>query len=284
MPNNIERMKEGRKDLTDYVIHFTRGMNSEKPFAVLKKIVQDGYLACGWSFRGVRRTIFGSKPAVCFSETPLCGFVDYAQKRHSNLISTYGIFLQKKHLFDAGGRPVIYGTTLEPDERVDSDIHYVDGIAESEQYRYILTTSIDGKNDWTHEREWRWANWRGYSNDDGIFPLWKIGQNEPFQNYNFQFWPIGLIVSRESEAEQLQKILLNNYLLESETLNKQEEDVFHGKFHTLFSFNAIQRTFLIVLDRFSTTEKKIFTIEEIISNQKHIRMNDVLRSEGLVAI
>lgn len=281
MANNIERMKAGRTDLTSYVIHFTRGAY---PFSTLKKIVTDGYLIGGWSFRGRRRTIFGKKPAVCFTETPLCGFLNYAAKRHNKEISSYGIFLQKKHLFDAGGRPVIYGTTLDPEEVVEGEDHFVEALVDSEQYRYILTTSIDGQNDWTHEREWRWANWQGYSQSDDMLPLWKIGQTEPFTNHNFQFWPIGIIVRWAFEAKQLQEILLQNYMLESEALSQQKEDDFLGKVQTLFSLDAIKRTAFIVLEDFTSAETAKFTIEEILTENRHIRMNAVLKEKGLVTM
>src|SRR5438309_1192818 len=101
----VKAMKEDRKDLTNFVIHFTRQQNGNSSFEILKKIVQDGHFKCGWSFRGSRNTVLGEKPAVCFTETPLYGFLDYVSKRNNRAaIDSYGIFLPKKQLFKIGGR------------------------------------------------------------------------------------------------------------------------------------------------------------------------------------
>lgn len=81
---------------------------------VLKKIVSDGFLRAGWSFRKGRATTYGPRPSVCFTEMPLYALLDYAKKRsHSGFVDTYAIALKREELFQAGGRPVIYGLTGE---------------------------------------------------------------------------------------------------------------------------------------------------------------------------
>lgn len=104
----IRRIKEDRADLTDYIIHFTRYQDGNTAFDILRKIVQDGYLKGGWSFRSKRNTVFGDKPAVCFTESPLYGFLDYVAKRnYKGAIDSYGIAVKKSQLYKAGGRSVL---------------------------------------------------------------------------------------------------------------------------------------------------------------------------------
>lgn len=77
---------------------------------VLSKIVDDGHIRAGWSFRGRRPTIYGPRAAVCFTEMPLYAFLAYAKDRADERhVHTYGIALPKRELFRAGARPVIYG-------------------------------------------------------------------------------------------------------------------------------------------------------------------------------
>jgi hypothetical protein len=65
----IRDIKKGRTDLTDFLIHFTRRDGDVTAFEVLKQIITDSYIKTGWSRRGMRRTVFGTLPAICFSET-----------------------------------------------------------------------------------------------------------------------------------------------------------------------------------------------------------------------
>lgn len=142
-------------------------------FHVLQKILYQGFLRSGWSFRKVtsgalKPTIFGPKPAVCFTEMPLHGFIDYTESRKSKFMGGYGIAFRRDELFKAGARPVIYGTTLPYKEANIGDPFYglglrtissESGIGIKEQYRFVSTSfSKDRTIDWTHEREWRWAD------------------------------------------------------------------------------------------------------------------------------
>lgn len=280
MSNGVENIKKGRADLTDYLIHFTRPNDGKSAYQVLKQILTDGYLTCGWSHRGVRRTIFGTKPAVCFSETPLCGFLDYATKReYSKMISKYGIFIKKEQFFKAGGRPVIYGMTKEPDERtLENGVMKVEGLPESEQYRYILTTGVNEKNDWMHEREWRWANWEDHSARDDMFPIWKMGQRLEI-NYYFKFFPIGVIVKTEAELNELTHILEKHYRYEIEYQKDNMEDE-----HKFFSPTAIAATRFLVLDKFTPNERKLLTIEKFLDDDRAVKMRDHLEAVGLISI
>src|SRR5258705_5120074 len=77
-------------------------------FAVLLKIISDGHIRAGWSFRGDRPTIYGPQAACCFTEMPLYGLLEYAKYRGPNMVGLYAMGL-KQELFAAGGRPGIYG-------------------------------------------------------------------------------------------------------------------------------------------------------------------------------
>lgn len=140
----------------------------ESAFGVLCKIVHDGYIRSGWSFRKDEPTIYGPFSAVCFTEMPLHALIHYAKTRGawSGYVGCYGIALKRSELFKAGARPVIYGLSSEHKEATAGDAYYGHGLrtlAEScgiglnEQYRYVATNLDDTKYiDWMHEREWRW--------------------------------------------------------------------------------------------------------------------------------
>lgn len=139
-------------------------------FSVLEKILHDGYLKSGWSFRNYKPTIYGPSSAVCFTEMPLYALIDYAHNRSSNssYVENYGIAFRKNELFKAGARPVIYGLSTKHIEADENDPFFKSGggalrllsttgtgLSPIEQYRYVYT-NLSQNIDWTHEREWRW--------------------------------------------------------------------------------------------------------------------------------
>lgn len=164
-----------RIDLSDKLIHFVRAVNRESddyllsemhshdfafgeivetdeisPFFVLRRILRKLQVLSTWSFRGGNKTINGDFPAVCFTEMPISAFVRSSIVRLSKgqNISNYAFVFDKKQMFNLGARPVIYGRTRNEE------------FPPSELYRFV---SFDLSRqpypiDWTHEREWRWAN------------------------------------------------------------------------------------------------------------------------------
>ena len=175
-----------------------------RAYSVLKRILFDGYIKSGWSFRRGRATIYGSKSAVCFTEMPLYALLSYASKRNnSSSVETYGIALRKQELFRAGGRPVIYGLSGMHKEDYVNDPHTRRGfrclssscgIALHEQYRYVaMNLDKDRCIDWTHEREWRWADVREKYEVPGL-PIW-------IKNENLKLSQILVIVRESHEAE-----------------------------------------------------------------------------------
>lgn len=141
---------------------------------VLMKILHDGHIRSGWSFRTSRATIYDPRSACCFTEMPLYALLQYAseQKDRSN-VSAYGICLLKDQFYRSGGRPVIYGTTgayIEDNPNPwPVKLPEASGLMEKEQYRFVpfdLARKKGKPIDWSHEREWRWCD----SKDEGAVP------------------------------------------------------------------------------------------------------------------
>ena len=182
---NWERIQSLRKDITSYVIHLIKsrlehgermeGYKYVSSFEVLKEILKDGYFKTGFSPRQspIKRkrtiTIKGSNAAVCFTEQPL-NFILISNHVDSSKYPLYGIAVRKEHLYQFGGRPVIYGDetllgrivkkeepTYEEGKEIykggflHSDIHYLWVGYDPTLYRTRWGYTVD----WTHEREWR---------------------------------------------------------------------------------------------------------------------------------
>lgn len=93
---------QSREDLSDYVFHFTKGRNAKD---TLVKIL------CNGSIKDINK-----KGYICFSETPITMLPSMFQlfKRYDDpLYAPYGIGIRRNKLYDAGGRPVIYGVHEE---------------------------------------------------------------------------------------------------------------------------------------------------------------------------
>ena len=192
-------------------------------FSVLKKIVHDGFIRSGWSFRDGKPTIYGPFSAVCFTEMPLYALMEYAKTRGqiSDYVGNYGIAFKKKELFAAGARPVIYGLSGVHKEIEDSSdewckygmrvLHKSCGIGLNEQYRYVYT-NLDREVpvDWTHEREWRWPLRDSKTGIPGLAFLLS-------EEWGLQFTEILIIVNTIAEQEELLLQIKNQY--DSQSLN-----------------------------------------------------------------
>lgn len=96
MSEFLERAKKLRPDLSDWVVHYTKGLNEEAREA-LRGILNNGLEDRG---RG-----------ICFTESPVAHFsqlFQIFQQYNDPMLSPYGVAVRKKWLFDRGGRPVIY--------------------------------------------------------------------------------------------------------------------------------------------------------------------------------
>lgn len=164
-----------RTDLSDKLIHFVRAVNrvdddymlSEmhsyefafgelveddllSPFFILRRILRKLQVLSTWSYRNGNSTIRGNYPVTCFTEMPISAFVATSIERlaKGQKISNYALVFDKKQMFAIGARPVIYGSTKNEE------------LPETEKYRFVAydPTRLPYAIDWTHEREWRWAN------------------------------------------------------------------------------------------------------------------------------
>ncbi len=236
-----------RHDHTQWLIHFVRDRDPEQDFpdideaeagifiggelevdadafSVLKTIIRLGGLVPGYSFRSGRTTIYGGTPAVCATEMPLYSFAEYVRsKANSTKVSAYGIAFLKSEFFAAGGRPAIYGLSIQ-------NVNYIENTALrrvfdpavlplSEQYRLIAYNPTDSRwIDWSHEREWRWIameedrdsiwfrDYNGYLGPSSGLPLFK-GKLD-----GGHFSRLYIIVWTHKEAEEIQELLTGFFL------------------------------------------------------------------------
>jgi hypothetical protein len=205
MALNLERF-----DLSHWLIHFTRRLDLESddaprgllpewsigevvegtvlsPFFLLRRILRKRQILSSWSVRSGKRTIYGPHPAVCFSEMPLAAFLETsrARKARGENISNYALLVPKGQAFAAGTRPVIYGisqmanATFAPN---GTRLLPANVLPPLEQYRYVaFDPTKGGWLDWSHEREWRWAN------RDAV-PFYEYGDPEPGREEEYQLW------------------------------------------------------------------------------------------------
>ena len=89
-----------RVDISDKIIHFTKGENEEEAFYNLCNIVDEGQIL------GTHEKIKGSYKCVCFSEAPITSLRDgLVNPAAYSRYSPFGILLEKSWLFDKGGDP-----------------------------------------------------------------------------------------------------------------------------------------------------------------------------------
>lgn len=126
-----------RDDLSNFLIHFTKGDSLEDAFSCLQKIIDERTL------RGSGRLIKGGYPCVCFSEAPLSSLQNgLINPSYYSQYSPFGVMLHKQWLFQLGGRPVIY----QPDIEFQS-------LPESHRWRHMRYEPPEIDFSW--EREWR---------------------------------------------------------------------------------------------------------------------------------
>jgi hypothetical protein len=168
------KLRSGRQDLTDYVVHLTKPRpSSATALDVLLQILRDGYIHPTFAKMPNRRasmprnTVKGPDPAVCLTEQPIWAILesrDVLPRRYSG----YGIVYHKYCLYREGARPVLYGSEKELGRRLDTgesgwqegkDI-FTGGLPPHLQYLWVnyapQEAGIDTPSiDFTWEREWR---------------------------------------------------------------------------------------------------------------------------------
>lgn len=130
-----------RPDISDQVIHFTRGDSIESAFETFWSIVRQSKLV------GAQGMIRGQYRCVCFTEAPLDSIASsLAASWNHGRYSPFGFMFDKDWLFGRGARPAIYQS---PEE--------YDLLPESHRWRHVTYSPDLGSNrvDFTWEREWR---------------------------------------------------------------------------------------------------------------------------------
>lgn len=224
-----------RFDISNYLIHFFRDVDLESnnyillpehcgfnsihhqtkidALYLLRCALRNKKISASWSYRNRKRTIYGVRPAICFTDMPLAAFVQTSQERiqRGENIGQYALMLKKKDMFNHGARPVIYALDGSPEKFFSSGssneerIINTDLLALNEQYRYV-TYNPSGV-DWTHEREWRWP-YKGNLNkfNDEIERLGGISdiKDSPgLELSNMPFSEAGIIVKNSEDVEAI---------------------------------------------------------------------------------
>jgi hypothetical protein len=258
-PYHVEREINSRFDHWEISDDAAGLAPDDSALVVLLKIIQDGHIRAGWSWRKAKPTIYGPRAACCFTEMPLYGLIEYAKTRAQNAVSTFALGLLRDEFFRAGGRPAIYGLSTTHKELPNNGPkvpflsrwpRYLDsscGLGETEQYRYV-STALTGSNriDWTFEREWRWADVKDQYSCPGL-PIWDAEQTA--------FSKVMIIVPKVSDAERILDQL------------KELRDARVHNFGHEYNARLLERTFVVSLDQltnsFSTDDLKTIRLEDI---------------------
>lgn len=138
-----------RDDMSTKLVHLTKVSSKREnidgklmqisisPRSVLEKILNEKQLKAGSGY------ILGGEvnSSVCFSEAPISKLLSELGQNKTKYMP-FGVLLDKKLIFDLGGRPAIY----QPNS-------YYSDLPESQRYRHVR---FEYPNiDFTWEREWR---------------------------------------------------------------------------------------------------------------------------------
>ncbi len=128
-----------RDDISQRLIHFTKGDSYEDAYQNLKNIISEQKIY-GSNAGGI---IKGNAKCVCFSETPL-PFLKGGLLNPSfySQYSPFGVMTSKEHIYNLGGRHVIYQSDSELSQLNDEN-----------SWRHMRYEPPD--IDLTWEREWR---------------------------------------------------------------------------------------------------------------------------------
>ena len=184
-----------REDISDKLVHFTKGDTYNDAFGKLRSIVNEHRLIGGNSY------IKGEYNCVCFSEAPLCSLVHGLLNSSAySRYSPFGVVFDKKWVFDNGGRPVIY----QPDSEFDS-------LPATHKWRHVrYEPTADEPIDFSWEREWR-IHADELNFDPSVAAL--VLPNQGWAN----------ILIKEHEAEQYYKVMQYSLILDEESAMQYRE-------------------------------------------------------------
>lgn len=181
----------GWLDLSDYVVHFTKGGESAGYSTVMSILWEQRLVRGPAPFGAALRVteVAESQRVVCFSEVPI-GFLERISARRN---SQYGIGFTKRFLLDRGGAPLWYlehGTAQQ-----QAFLRMIEEARkrgpEAEDPVWSLTPFVDFpsgpsspyKYDFRWEREWRVAADVGFEVDDVAFLLIPEENHEPAASF-----------------------------------------------------------------------------------------------------
>jgi len=127
-------------DISNFLIHFTKGESQEEAFRRLQKIVLERTLI------GTGTLIKGGYHCICFSEAPITSLESgLVNPNYYSRYSPFGILVTKAWLYQRGGRPVIYESNEE---------YY--SLPDSTKWRHMVYDPCRNPPiDFSWEREWR---------------------------------------------------------------------------------------------------------------------------------
>lgn len=126
-----------REDMSDFLIHFTKGDGLEGAYQNLNSIIDECVV------HGSSTKIRDGSSCVCFSEAPLSSLKNgLLNPSFYSPYSPFGIITTKEHIFSLGGRPVIY----QPESEFSQ-------LSDDNSWRH-MRYDPNGV-DFTWEREWR---------------------------------------------------------------------------------------------------------------------------------
>ena len=126
-----------KEDMSDFLIHFTKGSDLEDAYQNLKGIIRDCVV------HGSNIKIRDGSNCVCFSEAPLSSLQNgLLNPSFYSPYSPFGVISTKENIFSLHGRPVIY----QPED----EFHLL-----SNDNRWRHMHFEPPRVDFTWEREWR---------------------------------------------------------------------------------------------------------------------------------
>jgi len=186
-----------REDISDKLVHFTKGDTFNDAFEKLRSIVNEHRLIGGNGF------IKGDYHCVCFSEAPLSS-LEHGLLNSSaySRYSPFGVVFDKKWVFDNGGRPVIYQPNSEFND-----------LPETHRWRHVrYEPTAEEPIDFSWEREWR------IHTDELIFDPSVAALVVPDQDW-------ANILIGEHEAEQDYKVMQYSLMMD-ECMTMQYRETF----------------------------------------------------------
>ena len=144
-----------RSDMSTYLVHWTTHYDFDA-------IIRSGFLVPDYAARwydiyhgeGKRgRTIYGPRPAVCFSEMPIGNWIQSITAYYPYSDQRWGIAIPKRILYAYGARPILY--IHKPVSRPKCPEEELWHKCPDEEKFRLCSFRYIPKPDWTHEREWR---------------------------------------------------------------------------------------------------------------------------------